>query len=189
MITPSETIDVEYFKVVSSNLNQTLKFTFGAHISRLINRRNDFDIEAQQSASSSKELFQLKPQLDEFFAQLNRRLIQSAHFELFNNALDDSKQSQSPFKTLGFLSRLNIYREMRTKFFDTIPYYDLPFNIKTDLDSALVNLEAQEFVDEVERASFRTRRLFTIKGSCLFFKVNYIDIDMLIFTYQPYLSI
>ena len=170
LITPSHSVDLDYFKVVSFNLNQTVRFTFGANITRMINRLQDLN-EAQHQ-DTEEEIARLKTQLDEFFAKLNRRLLESTYFELFDNSLDDAKQHLvAPNSQLSFLNRINVYREMRTKFLNSFPYYELPFNIKTDLDSALVNLEAQEFVDDLERASFKTRRLFTVAGSCLFYKV------------------
>lgn len=169
VITPCEMIDLEFFNKISSDLNRTLKFTFGGNIKRVIRRTQDL---AEVQHQATEEVLKLKSQLDEFFAKFNRRLLESTYFELFDNRLDDAKQALIQTKQLNFLTRLNVYREMRTKFMNSVPYFDLPFNIKTDLDSALVNLEAQEFVDDLERTSFKTRRLFTIKGSCLFFKVS-----------------
>lgn len=168
MITPSDMLDLNYYKVVSANLNRTLRFTFGASISRAIRRRTLDLTEVQHQ--SSEELLKLKANLDEFFLKFNRRLLESTHFELFDNPLDDAKQNLLPTRQLNFIARVNVYREMRAKTMNSMPYYDLPFNIKTDIDSALVNLEAQEFVDDLERASLKTRRIFAVKGSCLFFK-------------------
>lgn len=166
-IAPSAMLDLNYFKTISAELNRTLKFTFGSNISRMINRQHDLQYQAND------ELVILKASLDDFFAKFNRRLLEATYFEVFDNPLDDFRQShQNSSNRLGFSNRLNVYREMRTKFMNSMPYHDLPFNIKTDLDSALVNLEAQEFFDDLEKPSCKTRRLFTIKGSCLFFKVD-----------------
>lgn len=187
MITPSRMLDLNYYKLVSRNLNHTLRFTFGASISRAIRRRALELIDNDTNASSGhysvdgggEDALKLRAHLDEFFVKFNRRLLESTYFELFNNALDDAKQNlMSTPRALTFLHRVNVFREMRAKFLDSLPYHDLPFNIKTDLDSALVNLEAQEMfadnddVDLDKRASLKTRRLFNVKGCCLFFKVS-----------------
>lgn len=184
MITPSRMLDLSYYKLVSRNLNHTLRFTFGASISRAIRRRALDLIDDDNNAGShysvdGEEALKLRAHLDEFFVKFNRRLLESTYFELFNNALDDAKQNLMPTRALTFLHRVNVFREMRAKFLDSLPYHDVPFNIKTDLDSAMVNLEAQEmFADNDDdddldkRASLKTRRLFNVKGCCLFFKVS-----------------
>lgn len=197
LIVPSEKIDLEYFKVVSKNVNDTFRFTFGSSINKMIYRKiSDYDLtegsQLQQNYEKREEIVMIKSQLDKFFTQINKRLCESTQFELFNNRLDDAKQnmisnssslkSTPDSRLLAYANRLNIYNEMRTKFLNSYPYYDLPFNIKTDLDSALVNLEAQEFVD-LENTSYKNRRLFSVQGSCLFFKVtfNFFSILTLVF--------
>ena len=47
------------------------------------------------------------------------------------------------------LRRTNYLLEIRSKFINSMPYLDLPFEMKCDLDATLSDIEAQEFVDLV----------------------------------------
>ncbi len=71
------------------------------------------------------------------------------------------------------LRRMNLLIEMRYKCFDVVsmlpPYFEVPFELKHDVDSILNGLEAQEFVD-LENDFYLNRRLFSLIGSCLFYK-------------------
>ena len=180
-IVPSEQIDVDYFKTISANLNRTFKFTFGNVIDRILsdefensNLNNYFN-----NPLNEPDIKKLRVQFDDFFGQINQRLFISSlfnlyntiHNKIFNANLINNQQQQQHLSKLSNLDRFNFLIEMRDKFINTIPYLDLPHNIKCDLDSAMIDVEAQEFID-LENNYYKNRRQFNIVGSCLFFKVR-----------------
>jgi hypothetical protein len=173
LIVPSGRVDVDYLKVIGKNLNETFKFTFGeaAYMDELL------------GSKSMPE--RLKQELDMFFRHVDKHLHEASLFELFNNKWEDFKSNgngvvsnlankrpnneTSAGGKLSWLNRYNIFSDMRSKFCQSCPFFDLPFNIKTDLDTALANMEAQEFVD-LDSGHYKLRRLFSVEGSCLFFR-------------------
>lgn len=180
-IVPSEQIDVNYFKTISANLNRTFKFTFGNVIDRILsdefensNLNNYFN-----NPLNEPDIKKLRVQFDDFFGQINQRLFISSLFNLYNTIhnktfnvnLINNQQQQQHLSKLSNLDRFNFLIEMRDKFINSIPYLDLPYNIKCDLDSAMIDVEAQEFID-LENNYYKNRRQFNIIGSCLFYKVR-----------------
>lgn len=163
LIVPRAQINLDYFKIISKNLNETLKFTFGNILPDLINRPDIYDLKEklndQTEASSS-----IKNQLDAFFNLFHKRLISSALFEKYDNNTDELEK-------ISVSNRQRIYMEMRTKFLNAMSNMDLPFSIRTDLDTALSQLESQEFVD-LENNYYRYRRQYLVTGTCMFYKVR-----------------
>ncbi|RNA03711.1 inturned isoform X1 [Brachionus plicatilis] len=151
IIVPGDQIDAEYFKTLAKNLNATYKFTFGSQtLSTLVNPSENLE---------SKNL--LRFELDAFFNHFHKRLIQSSLFSMFN----------ANSKNLSFYEKVWCYNEMKTKVFDSIPFFELPTGLKIDLETVLSDLESQETVDLGGNDS-GYRRLFHVYGSCLFFQNN-----------------
>ncbi len=178
-IMPSENINESYFKKTAKNLNQTFKFTFGSILPKLLNTYNNSDnhLLDLNLVQDMNELNKIKIEMDSFFNSLNRKLSKSALFHLYNKENDffkdntglNNNQSDSS-ETLSYETRVELFDEMKTKIFDTIPFFDLPDALRTDLDTIMADLESQEFVD-VENNFYRYRRQYSLMGSCLFYKV------------------
>lgn len=183
LIVPGEKISLDYLQIVAKNLNDTFQLIFGKNIIKKLGKAL-LDDEIYDSQVETKEVCKIKLELDRFFNQLNKHLNESSLFDLFDNTFDDSKANannatsvmlnlmNANVQKLNNLNRFNIFNEMKGKFMQSIPIYDLPFNIKTDLHTALANLEAQEFVD-LENSHYKYRRLFSVVGSCMFFRVGF----------------
>lgn len=144
-IIPLEQISLNYLKILARNLNKTFLFTFGDLFNRLISSGLEQRINEQEKQRINSEL-------DEFFSQLKSRFFQSQTFGYLNRAsastLKQHQQQQIQRKQES-VRRMNLLVEMRYKFFDSIPFLDLPHGLKCDIDLALSALEAQEFVDLV----------------------------------------
>ena len=162
-LVPADKIELDYFKVLSTNLNETFKFTFGDMISRIL-------LSDEATASDDLNLYNyfnnlnneqgiklIRTQFDNFFSQLNQRLFITSLFNLYNSIhnkcmntnLINNLQQKEQLSKLSNLNGFNFFIELRTKFLNKIPYFDLPFDIKCDLDMAMSDIEAQEFVDLV----------------------------------------
>ncbi len=155
LIVPAEQISLDYLKIIATNLNSTLKFTFGNLFSSI------HKTAVKDKLHSSPEL---KEQLDTFFAQIKSRfLYQTSKKQQINDTNYNKKL---------LLRRANFFNEIKSKFINAVPYFDLPYQLKCDLDVALADIEAQEFVD-LENNHFKTRRQFSVTGGCLFYR-NYL---------------
>ena len=147
---PSEHIDLNYFKILSQNLNDLFQFTFGNQIEKLLSN-NENEINEMNSK-------QVKLKMDCFFAQLKHTLNMSSIFNLFLNSGNNTKQSQQQKKYLANKmtnqNRIFIYSEMKSKFLNQIPYIELPYDLKTFLDMSIGAVEAQEMNDLVKECFF-----------------------------------
>ena len=175
LIMPSEQIDIKYFKLIAKNLNTIFKFTFGSVLPKLLNTNNENFLLDLNIVQDINELNSIKTEMDTFFSQFNKRITRSTLFYLFD---EENKLFKSHFSTnenagnkLISLNRIELFDEMKGIYMNSIPYLDLPDSLRTDLDTILIDLEAQEFVD-LENNFYRYRRLFLINGSCLFYKVS-----------------
>lgn len=149
LLIPSEQISLNYLKVLARNLNKAFKFTFGDLFTRLVNERLDKRL-------SEQERLKINLELDAFFAQIKYRYIPQAPTTittLMNRSTTGTlllpAQQQAQVRMQENIRRMNLLNELRSKFIDSVPYLDLPFELKCDLDLALNDLEAQEFVDLV----------------------------------------
>ena len=127
LVVPADQIGLDYLKVLATNLGNTIKFTFG-------------DLFMQNTASVHKLLSdnsRTKEQLNAFFSQLKNRFLNRPGQ---NNKKENKTNCQR---------RLNFLLEIRSKFINSMPYLDLPTDLKFDLDATLSDIEAQEFVDLV----------------------------------------
>jgi hypothetical protein len=61
--------------------------------------------------------------------------------------------------------------ELNKRIFNAIPLFELPDDIKLNIDAQLTSFEAQEFID-ADGNYFKFQRYFDIIGCCLFFKVK-----------------
>jgi len=117
----------------------------------LFNRLINVGLEHRINESEREKI---NSELDEFFSQLKSRffLNQSA-FSTYLNRTSTSTliqhQQQQLQRKQEVVRRMHLLIEMRYKFFDSIPFLDLPYGLKCDIDLALSGLEAQEFVDLV----------------------------------------
>lgn len=143
LIVPADRMHIDYLSIAASEMQSTFKLLFGSYSSLLF-----MDKEKMQAT---------KRQLDSFFTYLFKRLQLASLFPnldssqsfitssgLFPNAQDPSIHNKFLIK-----QHLNLLIEMRSKLIDSLPFLDLPYHIKTDLDATLSDLEAQEFVDIV----------------------------------------
>ena len=128
---PFEQFHLNYLKVLAKNLNETLKFGFGDLIGRLRN---------------PSEETKLKSELDAFFAQMKNRFSHLPTMRTYNAIKNLVKPQNTKIEKNSSVSRLI---DMRSKFINKMPFLDLPFDLKTDLDATLSDVEAQEFVDLV----------------------------------------
>lgn len=146
LIIPLEQINLSYLKILAKILNKTFKFTFG----NLFNRLIDENLENRLSESEKQDI---SSELDNYFSQIKSRFFQtqsnSANFLNRSTSTLVQQQQQLFQRQQESIRRMNLLNEMRSKFFDSVPYLDLPFPLKSDIDSALNDLEAQEFVDLV----------------------------------------
>lgn len=151
IIVPRNQVDMEYFKILAKNLNESYKFTFGSKtLNTLLDPNEDLE---------NKNFF--RSELDVFFNQFHQRLIQSSLFRTFNKDASN----------LSYFEKVWCYNEMKTKIFDSIPFFELPIGLKIDLETVLSDLESQESID-IGRNDSGYRRLFHVYGSCLFFQNN-----------------
>jgi hypothetical protein len=149
-LVPSEHIDLNYFKILSKNLNDLFQFTFGNQVEKLLfnneNETNEMDVK------------QIKLKMDYFFAQLKQPLNMSSIFNLFLNSGNNSKQSLQQKQYLANKmtqqNRIYIYSEMKSKFLNQIPYIELPYDLKTYLDMSIGSVEAHEMNDLVLKNYF-----------------------------------
>ncbi|CAF0843916.1 unnamed protein product [Brachionus calyciflorus] len=159
ILAPSDQINIHYFKILSKNLNETYKFTFGSStLTNLIFL--DDDLESKKST---------KTQLDTFFNNFHRRLLQSTQFNFFDSTY---ASPNLPKQILNYQEKTKCYNEMRSKIFDSIPFFELPHGLKIDLETLLSDLESQDFIG-LNGAKDGHRRNFYVIGSCLFFQ-NYL---------------
>jgi len=162
-LVPADKIELDFFKVVSKNLNDTFKFTFGDMINRILltdDATTNADLNLYNyfnNLNNEEDIKLIRVQFDNFFSQLNQRLFISSLFNLYNSLhnksintnLINNLQQKEQLSKLSNLNRFNFLIEMRTKFINKIPYFDLPHDLKCDLDLAMADIEAQEFVDLV----------------------------------------
>jgi len=146
-------MNLDYLKVIAKNLNSTLQFTFGDLFST-----NSKTHARQQLHSNPK----LKEQLDTFFAQIKSRFL---YHGPKRQHVHDNPGHNKPLSS----RRSNYFSAVKSKFINAVPYFDLPSQIKCDLDATLVDVEAQEFVD-LESNHYKNRRQFYVNGGCLFYK-------------------
>jgi hypothetical protein len=147
-LVPSEHIDLNYFKIISHNLNDLFQFTFGKQIENLLLSNNENETNYEQ----------IKLKMNCFFSQLKNPLNMSSIFNLFLNSSNTKKQSQQQKQYLASKmtnqSRIYIYSEMKSKFINQIPYIELPYDLKTYLDMSLGAVEAQEMNDLVKKTTY-----------------------------------
>ena len=167
-LVPADKIELDYFKVVSKSLNETFKFTFGDMINKILltdDATSNFDLNLFNyfnNLNNEDDIKRIRTQFDNFFSQLNQRLIVSSLFNLYNSIhnkcsninLINNIQQKEQLSKLSNLNRFNFLIEMRTKSINKIPYFDLPFELKCDLDMAMTDIEAQEFFDLVRSIVF-----------------------------------
>lgn len=101
----------------------------------------------------------INSELDEFFSQLKSRFFQnqstlSTYLNRTSTSTLIQHQQQQLQRKQESTRRMHLLIEMRYKFFDSIPFLDLPHALKCDIDLALSGLEAQEFVDLVNLNSY-----------------------------------
>lgn len=159
-LVPTMHIDLTYFKMISKRLNETFRFTFGHIWNKMISVNDDHEMTNEDNEEVNRNL---KSQMDAFFSQINKRLKISSLFNTYKS------EHEATANKLNTFNNVQIFTEMRSKLIDQIPFYDLPFDLKCDLDSALNDLEAQEFVD-LENIYYKNRRQFLINGCCIFYK-------------------
>lgn len=147
LVVPNDQIRLDYLKVIATNLNSTLQFTFGD-----LFLKKDTESVKRTIDSSVKT----KHQLDTFFSHLKHRF-------LSRNAKTKTQDKSANKKRSNFLNTI------KSKFINSIPFFDLPADLKCDLDATLSDIEAQEFID-LENNYYKNRRQFTISGSVLFYK-------------------
>ena len=164
-LVPANKIELDYFKVVSKELNETFKFTFGDMINKILladDVVNNSDLNLNNyfnNLNNESNIKVIRNQFDMFFSQLSQRLVVASLFNLYNSLhnkcmninLVNNMQQKEQLSKLSNLSRFNFLIEMRAKFLNKIPYFDLPFDIKCDLDVAMSDIEAQEFFDLVSK--------------------------------------
>jgi len=130
MVVPNDQIRLDYLKVISKNLKNTLHFTFG-------------DLFMKKSTECLKRTIDSHPktkqQLDTFFSLLKHRFMS-------RNASASLRKTQD--KSLN-KKRSNFLDTIKSKFINAIPFFDLPVDLKCDLDATLSDIEAQEFIDLV----------------------------------------
>lgn len=178
LIIPLEQISLNYLKILAKNLNNTFKFTFGSLFNKLIDDKLQYRLNDHEKNAINSEF-------DAFFSQLKQRFLylnqsQSNYYSNFLNRSTNTtttplaqQQQIIMQRQQDNLRRMNLLIEMRYKCFDVVsmlpPYFEVPFELKHDVDSILNGLEAQEFVD-LENDFYLNRRLFSLIGSCLFYK-------------------
>jgi hypothetical protein len=152
MIVKDKGILLDYLKVISVNLCKTIRFSFGRHFTRKVE----------------------KTRLDEFFQKLAKRISLWSAFDLRYMQANESSKLPLQFGAQNQYNkskrRLESLMDMRTKIINSMGFLELPYDLKCELDSAISDVEAQEFVD-MEEVFYRNRRQFFIMGSCLFYKV------------------
>lgn len=157
VVVPSEQINSEHFKLMAENLNHTFKFTFGSVLPKLLNHEAAHD----DDQSVTRHLASTRTQIDHFFVQFNKRVNRVASFHSFDK--------------LNLANKVNLFDEMRSGYINSIPRAasDLPHGLRLDLDSVLYELEAQEFINDLEIRHYKYKRMFIVTGGCLFYKVKF----------------
>ncbi len=146
--------------MISKRLNETFRFTFGHIWDEMISANDGLEMTNEDNQEVNRNL---KSQMDAFFSQINKRLKICSLFNTYKS------EHEATSNKLNAFNNVEIFTEMRSKLIDKIPFYDLPFDLKCDLDSALNDLEAQEFVD-LDNIYYKHRRQFLINGCCIFYK-------------------
>jgi hypothetical protein len=173
LIVPNEHISERYFKSIANSLNTSFKFTFGSILPKLLNTSPDNPILDLSSIQDISELSSIKLEMDKFFSLFNARLTKASLFRHFNDGGHQTKPNAENVDKNYKMScshRIEMFKEMQKIFTNSIPFLDIPHPLSSDLDNILADLEAQEFID-LENAFNRYMRLFSINGSCLFYKV------------------